>query len=42
MLVILLGLLYVGAGIAETVRLVRTDDGGIAFWFGTLVGGGTR
>ena len=40
MLVVFLGLLYVAAGVAETVRLVVTDDGGIAFWFGTLVGGG--
>lgn len=34
---ILLGGLLVAAGIAETVRLVRSGD---AFWFGTLVGGG--
>jgi hypothetical protein len=37
---IVLGLLLVSAGIAETVRLVRSGDGGFAFWFGTLVGGG--
>jgi hypothetical protein len=37
---ILLGGLLVAAGIAETVRLVRSDDGGLVFWFGTLVGGG--
>jgi len=35
-----LGGLLVAAGIAETVRLVRTGDGGLVFWFGTLVGGG--
>ena len=35
-----LGCLLVAAGIAETVRLVRSGDGGLAFWFGTLVGGG--
>ena len=35
-----LGGLLVAAGIAETVRLVRSGDGGFAFWFGTLVGGG--
>ena len=35
-----LGSLLVAAGIAETVRLVRSGDGGFAFWFGTLVGGG--
>jgi hypothetical protein len=32
--------LLVVAGIAETVRLVRTEDGGLWFWFPTLVGGG--
>jgi len=37
---ILLGGLLVAAGIAETVRLVCSGDGGFAFWFGTLVGGG--
>ena len=36
-----LGVLYVVAGIAETIRAVVSGDGGIAFWFGTLVGGGT-
>ena len=36
----MLGGLLVAAGIAETVRLVRSGDGGLAFWFGTLVGGG--
>jgi len=35
-----LGTLLVAAGIAETVRVVRSGDGGLAFWFGTLVGGG--
>jgi hypothetical protein len=38
---LLVGSVYVPAGIAETVRLVVTGDGGFAFWFGTLVGGGT-
>ncbi|MEO6412756.1 MAG: hypothetical protein ABIO48_09240 [Pedococcus sp.] len=37
---ILIGGLLVSAGIAETVRLVRSGDGGFAFWFGSLVGGG--
>ena len=37
---IVLGGLLVAAGIAETVRLVRSGDGGFVFWFGTLVGGG--
>ena len=36
-----LGVVYVLAGIAETIRVVVTGDGGLAFWFGTLVGGGT-
>lgn len=35
-----LGCLLVAAGVAETVRVVRSGDGGLAFWFGTLVGGG--
>src|SRR5262245_7193416 len=35
-----LGGLLVAAGIAETVRLVRSGDGGLVFWFGSLVGGG--
>lgn len=35
-----LGLLYIAAGIAESVRAVSSDDGGLWFWFGTLVGGG--
>ena len=37
---ILLGGLLVAAGVAETVRVLRSGDGGFAFWFGTLVGGG--
>lgn len=37
---IALGVLLVVAGIAETARLTRSGDGGFAFWFGTLVGGG--
>jgi hypothetical protein len=35
-----LGLLYVAAGIAESVRAVTSGDGGLWFWFGSLVGGG--
>ena len=37
---IALGLLLIADGIAETVRLTRSGDGGFFFWFGTLVGGG--
>ena len=36
-----LGCLLVLAGVAETVRAVRSGDGGLWFWFPTLVGGGT-
>jgi hypothetical protein len=35
-----LGVLYVAAGIAESVRAVTSGDGGPWFWFGSLVGGG--
>ena len=35
-----LGCLLVAAGIGETVRLTRSGDGGLWFWFPTLVGGG--
>ena len=38
---IILGVLLIVDGIAETVRLTRSGDGGFAFWFGTLVGGGS-
>ena len=38
---IALGVLLIAAGVAETVRLMRSGDGGFIFWFGTLVGGGT-
>ena len=37
---LVLGILLVAAGIAETVRVVRSGDGGFAFWVGTLVGCG--
>lgn len=35
-----LGVAYVLLGIAETTRAVVTGDGGVPFWFGSLVGGG--
>lgn len=35
-----LALLYVVAGVAESVRAVTSGDGGLWFWFGSLVGGG--
>src|SRR6478752_1283567 len=34
-----LGLLYVAAGIAESVRAVTSGDGGLWFWLGSLVAG---
>ena len=37
---VVLGCLLIVAGVAETVRLVRSGDGGFFFWFPTLVGGG--
>ena len=37
---ITMGCLLVALGVAETVRLLRSGDGGLCFWFGTLVGGG--
>jgi hypothetical protein len=37
---ITMGCLLVALGIAETVRVLRSGDGGLAYWFGTLVGGG--
>lgn len=39
-LTVFLGVLYIAAGIAETTRAVVSGDGGIPFWFGSLVGGG--
>jgi hypothetical protein len=39
-LAVFLGVLYIVAGIAETTRAIVTGDGGIPFWFGSLVGGG--
>lgn len=36
-----LGVLFVLLGVAETIRAIVTGDGGLAYWFGTLVGGGT-
>lgn len=39
-LAVFLGTLYILAGVAETTRAIVTGDGGIPFWFGSLVGGG--
>ena len=35
-----LAVIYLAAGIAATVRALRSGDGGLWFWCGTLVGGG--
>jgi hypothetical protein len=40
-LALVLGIVFILTGIAETVRAVRSGDGGLAFWFGSLCGGGT-
>ena len=37
---IVMGALLVAFGVAETVRVLTSGDGGLAFWFGSLVGGG--
>lgn len=37
---LIVGGLLIVAGMAETVRAVRSGDGGLWFWFLTLVGGG--
>jgi hypothetical protein len=37
---ICLGLVFAALGVLETVRVVVSGDGGLVFWFGTLVGGG--
>jgi hypothetical protein len=34
---VVLGGLYLVAGVAETIRVVSSGDGGLAFWFGSLV-----
>ena len=39
--VIVLGLVYAALGVAETIRVLTSGDGGLGFWFGSLVGGGT-
>ena len=38
---IVVGSVFVVFGVLETIRVFRSGDGGLAFWFGTLVGGGT-
>jgi hypothetical protein len=40
-LALVLGVIFIIAGMAETVRVIRSGDGGLPFWFGSLCGGGT-
>jgi hypothetical protein len=35
-----LSLLYLAAGIAESVQALQDPDGNLWFWLGTLIGGG--
>ena len=37
---VVLGSLLLGLAVAETIRVLRSGDGGLAFWLGTLGGGG--
>lgn len=36
----MLGSVLLGLGVAESVRVLRSGDGGLAFWLGTTAGGG--
>ena len=38
---IAVGLTFLVFGVLETIRVFESGDGGLAFWFGTLIGGGT-
>src|SRR5215218_1213656 len=37
---VLVGSMFLLAGVLETFRVVMSGDGGVAFWFGSLIGGG--
>jgi hypothetical protein len=37
---IFVGSIFLLAGVFETIRVLASGDGGVAFWFGTLIGGG--
>ena len=39
-LAFVLGVVFILLGIAETIRAIRSGDGGVPFWFGSLCGGG--
>jgi hypothetical protein len=40
-LALVLGVIFILLGIAETIRAFRGGDGGLLFWFGSLCVGGT-
>jgi hypothetical protein len=40
-LALVLGVVFILLGIAETIRAIRSGDGGLPFWFGSLCVGGT-
>ena len=37
---IFVGSMFLLAGVLETIRVLMSGDGGVAFWFGSLIGGG--
>ncbi|WP_328994847.1 hypothetical protein OG394_10065 [Kribbella sp. NBC_01245] len=38
---VFLGAIYLLFGVLETIRVFTSGGGGLVFWFGSLVGGGT-
>jgi hypothetical protein len=37
---VFVGVMFLLAGVLETIRVLLSGDGGLAFWFGSLIGGG--
>jgi len=37
---VFVGSMFLLAGALETIRVLLSGDGGLAFWFGSLIGGG--
>jgi hypothetical protein len=37
---VFVGSMFLLAGVFETFRVLMSGDGGLAFWFGSLIGGG--